>query len=205
MNFNEIITVWQDYDRKLNASRIINEKIIRSMMREKSGSTLARMRRMCLFTIGLMLLIICFCTLSILYNAFDFEFSLQFLPLVIYILVAGLFILYLIRTYRGTQVDLYNDHLRGSLLKVIAVQEKFMAIHNKLVLVFFTAGFLYLFSASLVVFQNKGAVQGALALLVGTAITLGIYYGARQMGAFKDHYGIQLKNQLRELEEFDVG
>src|SRR5690606_41954260 len=99
MNLEELKATWKDYDQKLVATRAINEKIIMSMMREKSSSTLSKIRRMCLYTILLMGVIIWFCIMSIIYNAFDYNYKLQFLPLVLYVIVATIFIVYFIRYY----------------------------------------------------------------------------------------------------------
>jgi len=109
MNLEELKATWQDYDQKLIATRTINEKIIMSMMREKSASTLSKMRRMCLHTILLMGVIIWFSSMSIIYNAFDYEYKLQFLPLILYVIVAVIFVVYHLRKYMHSKVDLYNE------------------------------------------------------------------------------------------------
>lgn len=203
MNLEELKATWKDYDQRLTATRAIHNKIVKSMIRDKSGSTLNKMRRMCLLTILLMGVIIWFCLMSIIYNAFDYEYSLQFLPLIIYVIVAAVFIVYLIKEYQNSKVDLYNDNLKNSLNKVIALHESFMSINLKLVLIFLSAGFLYLLNASFKVLQNQGAWSALLFLSGGVILNVGMLFIAQRMGAFKDHYGDSLKNLLHELEEFE--
>ena len=173
------------------------------MIRGKSDSTLAKMRRRCLFMIVLMAVITWFCGMSIIYNAFDFEYKLQFLPLIIYVIVSATFMVYLIGEYTHTKVELYDENLKEALVKVIALHEKFMSINLKLVLIFITAGFLYLLSAIVGVVQNQGTLQALIFLSGGITVNLVILFIARNMGAFKDHHGNELKNQLKELEEFE--
>src|SRR5690606_18189491 len=132
MNLEELKATWQDYDKKLIATRTINEKIIMSMMREKSASTLSKIRRRCIYTILLMGIIIWFSIMSIIYNAFDYEYKLQFLPLILYIIVATIFVVYLIREYVHSKVDLYKENLKDSLIKVISFHKKFRSINLKL-------------------------------------------------------------------------
>ncbi|HYG38559.1 MAG TPA: hypothetical protein VD908_08075 [Cytophagales bacterium] len=203
MNLEELKVTWQEYDQKLKATKSINEKIILNMIRDRSGSILSVMRRNGLLTIVLMAVIIWFCMMSIIYNAFDFEYKLQFLPLVIYVVVAVIFIIYLIKAYINSQVDLYKDNLKESLIKVIATHEKFMSVNLKLGMMFLFAAFLYLLSASFKTFQNEGILKGLIFFAGGIIVNVTLLYVAKLMGAFKDHYGNKLKSQLKELEDFE--
>lgn len=203
MNLEELKVTWQEYDQKLKATKSINEKIILNMIRDRSGSILSVMRRNGLLTIVLMAVIIWFCMMSIIYNAFDFEYKLQFLPLAIYVVVAVIFIVYLIKAYINSQVDLYKDSLKESLIKVIATHEKFMSVNLKLGMMFLFAAFLYLVSASFKTFQNEGILKSLIFFAGGIMVNATILYVAKLMGAFKDHHGAKLKNQLKELEDFE--
>ena len=203
MNLDEMIGTWQEYDQKLKASKLINEKIILSMIREKSESTLSKMRRNSLLTIALMMVVIWFCTMSIIYNAFDYQYKIQFLPLILYIGVAVIFIGFLIKAHRDSRVDLYKSNLKESLRKVIASNDEFVQINLKLGIVFLSSGFLYLVSASVRVIQDEGMLRGVLWFVGGLFINFILLYIAHLLGAFKDHHGNKLKNHLRELEDFE--
>ncbi|CAN5819956.1 hypothetical protein BH24BAC1_BH24BAC1_38710 [soil metagenome] len=120
MNLDEIVVTWTAYDQKLAASAGIQEKLIKNMIRERSGSTLADIRRNYIFTLLLMGGIVTFCTLSVLYNAFDYTHPIQHISLILDIfasLVSGFLGL---KAGRATQVDLNHDHLAGSLQKAVA-------------------------------------------------------------------------------------
>lgn len=131
MKLDEIKEIWQVYDRKLTSTRLINEKMIKSIIREKSSSTLAKMRRNCLLTILWMSVVIWFSLMSIIHNAFDYQYKIQFLPLAIFIVAGVIFIVYLIKEYYNTKVDLYNNSIKDSLINILNLHEKLYATNEK--------------------------------------------------------------------------
>lgn len=203
MNLDEIKATWKMYDQKLTATKRINEKLVRSMIRERSGSALSKMRMYCLLTIIFMAFLIWFCIMSIIYNAFDFEFSFQFLPLYMYIVIAGIFIFYLVKEYLHSKVDLYSNNLKDSLATFLALHKKFVDINMKLGLAFLFSAILYLLSASIKVALNEGVLYSVLFFLGGVLVSGTVFFIAFKLGAFEDHLGNKLKAQLEELDEFE--
>jgi hypothetical protein len=202
MNLDELKTTWQTYDKKLTATRQLNEKLIKNIIREKSGTALSRMRRNCLLIILWMIVIICFCISSIIYTIY-YQYHFQYLSLIVFVVVGGIYIFQLIKEYRNSNIDLYNNNLKASLVNTLEVHEKLMSTNKKVPLLFLLAGFLYLVNSSIKAFHNEGIVHAVIFLTAGLLTNALIFFVAHKMGAFKDHFGIRLKNQLKELEEFE--
>lgn len=203
MNLDDLKIMWKDYDQKITATKQINEKLIKMMIREKSGSTLSKIRRNCLLTILLMGVLIWFCIMSIIHNAFDYEYKLQYLPLIIYTIVAVIFIFYLIKEYSHTLIDLNDKNIKDSLSKVLALHKKFKSVNLKLGLMFLFAAFLYQINASFKVYVNQGILPALYFLAGSIVVNLTIIFIAHKMGAFKDQPGEKLKESLLELEELE--
>ncbi|MDQ3393759.1 MAG: hypothetical protein M3512_06565 [Bacteroidota bacterium] len=126
--------------------------------------------------------------MSIIYNAFDFDYMIQYIPLVIYIIVAAVFIVYLVKHYTNSNVDLVKSNLKESLIKVIAYNEKFKAVNYKLALFFLCAGFLYLLSSTFKVAQNESIGISILYLLGGMFVSFLTLFIAHKLGAFKGSF-----------------
>jgi len=203
MNLDEFKKTWQAYDQKLAATNLINEKIIRSMIKERSNSTLARIRRDSILTLVLMIAVSSFCGLSIIYNAFDYRYLLQYVPLTMIGIASGIFSVLLLREYAVAQMNLAKENLAQSLRSVLEQHKKFMSSNRKLGIVIISAGMLWPIGNMPQIIENKG-LPTAIGLIVLTfSVQASLIFIARKAGAFKDRHGDRLRDLLKELEEFE--
>ena len=79
MNLEELKSAWQVYDQKLRSSQAINEKIIFSMIRERSNSRISSIKRDNMLLLLLMFLEFFFLIAVFAGNPFDFDYLWQFL------------------------------------------------------------------------------------------------------------------------------
>lgn len=201
MNLDEIVSTWRAYDEKLAASTAIQERLIRNMIRERSGTTLATIRRNYVFTLLLMAGIITFCTLSVLYNAFDYTHPIQHVSLIIYILASVIIGGLVLKAYRATHVDLNHDHLAGSLKKALASHTAALAAKRKAWFLFLFAGFLYPVTMMPRVMEHRGLLMAVGLVAFGAVLIGGLLLLFQFLGAFRDRHGESLQACLRELEE----
>ena len=203
MNLDELKQTWQYYDQKLAAVNQINDKLIKSMIRERSNSTLAKISRHSLLIMALMAAVSVFCALSIVYNAFDYQYTLQYLPLAFMCLASGIFFILLCKEFSLGQTELHNDNLTEALRKVLTEHKKLMVSHRRLAVIILSAGIIWPVGNLHRMIETKGLLAALSLLLVTISVHVVFVVLARKAGAFKDRHGDKLKADLRELEEFE--
>lgn len=174
------------------------------MIQERSGSTLAKIRRNYVFMLILMGAIIIFCTLSVMYNAFDYTHPIQHVSLILYIFASLIIGFLILKAYRETQVDLTQEHLAGSLQKAIAGHSRAEASKRKVWFLFLLAGFLYPITMMPRIIEHRGLLEavGMVGFVLVTIVLLLLLF--RYFGAFSDWHGDNLKAHLRELQDLEL-
>ncbi|MBC7920122.1 MAG: hypothetical protein H7Z75_03445 [Ferruginibacter sp.] len=205
MNLDEMKTTWQAYDQRIAATHQLSERLVRSMMKDKSKGTLARMRQELRLVSVIFTAVIFFFSAVILGNAFDYTHWLEYIPTVLYMLLASTGLVLILGEYRQLRkVNLTKENLRESLRLVIRSHERFGAALGKVWKLCMGAGFL--FGVSFVARTIPKYGWGKAFLFVGgqALLILLLYAVARWLfDAFQDPHTAQLKENLRELEEFD--
>jgi hypothetical protein len=203
MNIDEIKTVWKEYDRKLQASRIINEKIIVSMITERTTTRFSKVRRN--YIMGLLWMFICllFGFAVIFGNPFDYKYFIQYMPMIIYciclvILMSALFVSYL----RLQNITITHHNLDISLKKIIAVYvrpNKFL----KYTLIIFLISQIFLFPLSFLPpnIERMGLWKALADRIIPVSISALMLFIAYKLGAFKDRHGKKFREDQRELQE----
>lgn len=200
MNIEELKSAWQVYDRKLQASQEINEKLIFSMIRERSNSRVSRLKRDNTLLMLLMLLEFAFLVAVFAGNPFDFKFLWQYVPF-LFILVGNLMaIMVLFKAYKMLKTDITNANLRSFLRNLIETFEKNKKAEGWFGAIMVVSGCLTSFSF----FPNKLATKSLSMAIADTLIPLAIsgviYWIAYKMGAFKNQKEMAFKKDLIELE-----
>lgn len=203
MNIDELKQSWKKYDQQLAAQSVLNEKLIKNILKEKSHSLLDQMRRRYIFAFLYLLAFTAFCVVSILYNAFDFNHIIQYLPLVLYIL-ASLFILWLLGNgFKITRIEIDKENLVGSIHKVLNLHQKFVSRTAKAKFIFIFSGFLFPLSFLPRIYAGKGSLPAA-GLVLGTIAMIAVLFLLfRKLGLFRDRFAEKLVNNLKELEEYE--
>lgn len=199
MNLEQLKTEWQQYNQKLALTQRLNEQIIVSMLRERSRSRVAKIRRDNIFYLVLMLLNLFLIGAIFAGNPFDFKYDLQYLPYGILAVGILLAIGSLIKSLQSFNVDLNAVNLDNFLRKTIREFEKNKKMQGWFGLLIFSSGLLTAFSFLPKKLEHKGLWPALGETLLSMAITLVIYFIAYKLGAFKNRKKEGFENDLNEL------
>ena len=201
MNLDELKTVWKDYDRRLQTTRLINEKIISIMIAERSHNRFAKARKE--YLMGLIWMFFCF-TLSIVVivtNPFDYSYAFQYGPMAIF--GAGLMILIfgLLRSCLTFQnIAITQNNVGDALKSIISVYEKPKKFFHYTIIVFlFSQVVLFPLSFLPRNIENTGLGAALAERLIPIAISSLILYAAYRLGVFKQRHVGKFKEDLSEL------
>lgn len=202
MNLDELKTAWNVYDRKLQSTQAINERIIVSMITERSGNRFSKVRKQ--YTLGLMWMFIClaFSILVILTNPFDYGYTLQYIPMGIFAACLIVLIGGMVRSYRNLQKVAITQNSTGEALKsIIAVYEQPKKFLHYTIIVFLFSQVLLLPLSFLPRNIETMGLWGALAeRLIPISISALILFIAFRLGAFKERHVEKFREDLNELE-----
>lgn len=202
-NFEELQAAWKAADRKLTAQKTLNEKLVMSIIRERSGSTLVVMSRKNLGMAALFLVYAILFIALIAGNAFDYEHPLYYIPLVIQGITCLVFALLLFKTYRNiNSIKLSREDLATALRKVIRVNDQHVVLSQKIWWCYFIAGVVFPFTFLPAAASQRGMTE-ALGLIAIPVVIIGLLVLiAKKLYLFRDKNGDRLKKNLRELEEY---
>lgn len=201
MNLDELKTAWRVYDQKIKASQTINEKLIESMIKEKSMSRVATIKGhyigfFALLTIEFILMIAILAG-----NPFDFTFRWQYIPYILLAAGIGVAFFNLLHLYRKLNPALSNNSIGVFLKSILETYEKNKVFEKWFGVIFLSIGIVIPLSF----LPKKLAHNTLFAALIETAImmagTLLLYLVAFRMGAFKNRNRDKLANYLQELNE----
>ena len=202
MNLDELKTAWKVYDRKLQSTKAINEKIIISMITERSGSRYAKVWRQYIIGIAWMLICLAFSILVIFTNPFDYRYNIQYIPMVIFaasmiVLLGGMF-----RSFMEMQRITITQHNVGDALKgIIAIYEKPKKFFHYIIMVFLFSQVVLLPLSFLPRNLDTMGLSTALAeRLIPISIAALVLFLAYKLGAFKERQADKFREDLNELE-----
>lgn len=201
MNLDELKSAWKVYDQKLQASQVLTERMIVGIIKERSRSRVAQIKRENTFFFILMVVELVLLVAIFLGNPFDFIYPIQFVP---YGFLGIGIIMAIVAIYRSNAIvntDMNSTTLGAFLNHVIKEYEKNKKLEGWFGILMLTSGCL----ASLSFLPNKLQKQSLTSALIDTLIPIGvcliIYYLAFKMGAFKNRKSEGFKEDLKELEE----
>lgn len=203
MNLAELKSAWNAYDEKLKTVNSINEKIILSMIRERSGSRLSRIANLYRFSFVSNTAWILIIAIALFTNPFDFNHPVQYIPMA----VVGLCLIILtrlsVKSYMELQkVNMYSASLEVSLKKIIRIFEKpWKHIKRSLILMMVAAiSFPLPFLPRAI---KSAGLWSALAyeLTPVIVVALVVYFIGAKTGLFKERYAGKFKTDLDELRE----
>ena len=203
MNLDELKTTWKEYDRKLQSTQAINEKIINSMIAERSKGRFDKVRRQYILSVTWMFICFAFGVLVIFTNPFDYDAKAQFIPIAIF--ASGLVILMggLISRYRALRKITFSHHnIAEALQKIITVYERPRRfLYYTVVLFLFSQ--IVLFPLSFVPrnIDAMGLWPALAEVLIPISVALIMLAIAYKFGAFKVRHVDNFREDLTELEE----
>lgn len=203
MNLDDLKNTWKEYDQRLAAQSLLQDKLLKSMMRESSRSVLDNMRREYALTFVGLIFFTAFCILSVVYNAFDYIHVIQYFPLILYVLASFLILLLLGEGFKITRMEIEKEHLLGSLKKVLYLHRKFVSRTGKAKMMFILSGVLFPLSFFSRIYAGRGPEDAAGYFLINLAVVGILIVLFRKTGLFRDRYGEKLESLVTELEEYE--
>lgn len=200
MNLDELKSAWKVYDQKLQTSQLLTERLIVGMIKERSKSRVAQIKRENKWFFALMIFELLLIGAIFMGNPFDFIYKIQFVP---YVFLAIGIIMALVSIYRSNaivNIDMNSTTLGAFLKNVIREYEKNKKLEGWFGILMLSSGCLTVLSF----LPNKLEKKGLNTALIDTFIPLGvcliIYYMAFKLGAFKNRKSEGFKEDLQELE-----
>jgi hypothetical protein len=201
MNLDELKSAWKVYDQKLQASQVLTERMIVGIIKERSRSRVAQIKRENTFFFILMVVELVLLVAIFLGNPFDFIYPIQFVPYGFLGIGITMAIIAIYRSNAIVNTDMNSTTLGAFLNHVIKEYEKNKKLEGWFGILMLTSGCL----AALSFLPNKLQKQSLTSALIDTLIPIGIcliiYYLAFKMGAFKNRKSEGFKEDLKELEE----
>lgn len=202
MNLDELKLAWKDYDRKLESTQQINERIITSMITERSRSTWGQARRY--YTFGFVLSAVWFLlAIAILIgNPFDYKSLMQYAPIFIMSLCFLAFLVLFVIHYRKIDsINIHHTNLDESLKRIIAIYEKPRALLRGVLYIYLAAAFAFPISFLPTKIARSGVWEAIFDTLIPMAISAALLLIASKLGAFKERHQQKFEKNLNELQE----
>lgn len=203
MNLDELKTSWKEYDRKLKTTQQMNEKILLSMITERVGNRFATVKRNYVISFSWMGLWLAFSILVIATNPFDYDYSIQYVPMLIFAVGLSILITGLVRSYQVFQkIDINQYNVGEGLKRIIAVYERPKKFFGYTVIVFlFSQVVLFPLSFLPRIIDRMGFVPALAERMIPIVIGGLLLFVAFKLGAFKERHVGKFKEDLNELEE----
>lgn len=202
MNLDELKLAWKDYDRKLQSTQLINERIITSMITERSRSSWIQARRY--YTFGFVSTALWFLlAIAILVgNPFDYKSLIQYTPIFIMSLCFLAFLVLFVMNYRKLDsINIHHTNLDESLRRIIELYEKPRVLLKWVLYVYLTAAFAFPISFLPTKIARSGIWDALLDTLIPMAISATLLLIASKLGAFKERHKRKFEKNLNELQE----
>ena len=122
MDLDELKTAWKVYDRRLQATEEINQKVVISMIKARSVSRLAKLQQRYTSMIALFLFYLCCFIACLIGNPFDYVRPVEYVPLVLLNLCCALLVVLLFRArLRLKTAELEGMNLQQALEQIIQI------------------------------------------------------------------------------------
>ena len=201
MNIDQLKTDWQRYNQKLELSQRLNEQLIHSMLKERSRSRIAKIRRDNILYMVLMMMNLVILAAIFAGNPFDFKYLLQYIPYGILTIGVLMAMVSLFKSLQSFNVNLNHVNLDAFLKKTIVEFEKNRKMERWFGIIIVFAGVLTGLSFLPHKLQNKPLGQALIETAVSMGIAVVIYIIAFKLGAFKNRKKEGFENDLKELKE----
>lgn len=203
MNVDELKTAWQKLDRKVHATQLLNEKLISSIVRERSENRFQTVRRNYLLGFGWIGLCFAVGIAVIFGNPFDYRYTIQYLPMVIYcicLIVIGINMVVAYLKLGGVKLD--QENIRAALQKIVSIYERPQKFMKYILYVFiFSQTVLFPFSFLPKSIERIGLWPAIFERLIPISIAILLLVIAHKLGAFKERNVDKFKADLNELDQ----
>ncbi len=201
MNLESLKAEWSILDQKIEASQKINDRLIESIIKEKSLSRVASIKNQYHGFFVLLLVEFILMIAIVVGNPFDFEYKIQFLPYIL--LGAGMIVAFfnLRHLYNKLNAKHAGRSVGHFLEQVVDHYEKNRKFEKWFGYIFLSIGVILPLSF-LPQKLDRNPVLGAVTeTILMMCITVFLYWLAFRAGAFKNRHTEKFKEYLEELNE----
>ncbi|HLO44461.1 MAG TPA: hypothetical protein VK175_09020 [Leadbetterella sp.] len=201
MELEGLKTTWGMYDKKILSTQNITQKLIESMIKERSVSRVERLKKQYFSFFALLIVEAGFMIAILFGNPFDFKYQIQFLPFLLLLMGIIVAFINLTRYYEKISKPLVDKNIETFLNDILDFYEKNQKYEKWFGLILFSIGFLVPLSFLPPKMEKYGILKGLLDTAIPMAISLILYFLAFKMGAFKKRHKENFKNDLEEYKE----
>jgi hypothetical protein len=201
MELEELKTTWGLYDKKIMSTQTITQKIIESMIKERSVSRVERLKKQ-YFGFFVLLIVEAGFMLAILFgNPFDFKYQIQFLPFLLLLMGIIVAFINLTQYYEKINTSLIDKNIGTFLHGILEFYKKNKTYEKWFGIILFSIGFLVPLSFLPPKIEKYGIQKALLDTSIPMLISLVLYFLAVKMGAFKKRHKESFKSDLEEYNE----
>ncbi len=201
MELEELKTTWGLYDKKIMSTQTITQKIIESMIKERSVSRVERLKKQ-YFGFFVLLIVEAGFMLAILFgNPFDFKYQIQFLPFLLLLMGILVAFINLTQYYEKINTSLIDKNIGAFLKGILDFYEKNKTYEKWFGIILFSIGFLVPLSFLPPKIEKYGIQKALLDTAIPMLISLVLYFLAFKLGAFKKRHKENFKSDLEEYNE----
>ena len=201
MELEELKTTWGLYDKKIMSTQTITQKIIESMIKERSVSRVERLKKQ-YFGFFVLLIVEAGFMLAILFgNPFDFKYQIQFLPFLLLLMGIIVAFINLTQYYEKINTSIIDKNIGTFLHGILEFYEKNKTYEKWFGIILFSIGFLVPLSFLPPKIEKYGFQKALLDTAIPMLISLVLYFLAFKMGAFKKRHKENFKSDLEEYNE----
>ena len=201
MELEELKTAWGMYDKKILSTQTITQKLIESMIKERSVSRVERLKKQYLSFFVLLIVEAGFMIAILFGNPFDFKYQIQFLPFLLLLMGIIVAFINLTRYYEKINKPFIDKNIGTFLNDILDFYEKNKKYEKWFGLILFSIGFLVPLSFLPPKIEKYGILKGLLDTAIPMAISLLLYFLAFKMGAFRKRHKENFESDLEEFNE----
>ncbi len=201
MTIEELKVAWKEYDAKLQSTRLLTEKLVISMIRERSGSRLSQLTRRHVYGLAYMCVMLLVGAAVLAGNPFDYQRPIEYIPIGIYCICMMILIFGMLKAYSELKrVEINNDNIESSLKKIISVYEKpNRFFHHAIVVLLITSTTLFPLSFLQRKIEKAGLWPGMIDTLIPIVLSVTLVFIAYRLGAFKERQAEKFRRDMDEL------
>lgn len=201
MNLEELKSAWQVYDKKIQTAQVINEKLIESMIRERSFTRISKIKQQYNGFFIILLVELVVLTAVLIGNPFDFKYKLQFVPYAFLIAAVIVAFLNLLKFYKNISGPLSNNSIGTFLKNILDSYERNKIFEKWFGMIFLLIGLMVPLSFLPQKIEKNGLGSSLLETALMMGITFLFYFLAFRFGAFKNRNKEKFGKDLAELNE----
>lgn len=200
MELEELKNDWKIFEAKIEKSKEINERLIESIIRERSAGRITKMKNQYKALFFTMAIEAIFLVAVLLGNPFDFGQKWQFVPYFLLLVGVLLALFNIVKFYNQISFDFGENNISVFLKRLIGYYDKNKVYEKWFGTMLLSTGLLVPFSFLPKKIVRNGLQKALLETGIMIAITLIIYIVAFKMGAFRNRHEEKIKLDLQEYE-----